>query len=97
VQDADGTWQPEVALTVPTVAVRQVDGEDYSQVPRGPAGPPEPVWVVAPVGRAHDGPPEVHDAARCWLVRGGRTVAREQARAAIAQGVPGCDVCRPEP
>jgi hypothetical protein len=86
-----------VALTVPAAAVTPVDGEDYSQVPREPAEPPAPIWTIAPVGRADDGPREVHDAARCWLVRGGRTVTLAEARAAIAQGVPGCTVCRPEP
>lgn len=96
-QGPDGTWRAEVALTVPAGAVRQVDGEDYSAVPREPAEPPLPAWVIAPIGRDPDAPHEVHDAARCWLVRSGRTVTRDEARAAIAQGATACDVCRPEP
>lgn len=97
VQAADGSWQPEVALDVPAAAVTPVQGEDYSAVPREPAEPPLPVWVIAPIGRDPDGPHEVHDAARCWLLRGGRTVTRDEARAAIARGTPACTVCRPEP
>lgn len=96
-QAPDGTWQPEVALTVPPAAVTPVQGEDYSGVPRERAEPPEPAWVIAPIGRDPAGPREVHDAARCWLVRGGDAVTRDEARAAIAHGTPACTVCRPEP
>jgi Family of unknown function (DUF6233) len=96
VQTPDGTWRAEVALAVPARAVTPVDGEDYSAVPRERPEPSE-LWVIAPIGRDPDGPHEVHDAARCWLLRGGRTVTRDEARAAIAQGATACTVCRPEP
>lgn len=96
VQAEDGTWQPVVALTVPAGAVARVDGEKYSGVPRERAEPPE-LWVIAPIGRDPDGPREVHDAARCWLVRGGDAATRDEARAAIAHGTTACTVCRPEP
>lgn len=101
-QDPDGTWRAEVALTVPAGAVTQVDGEDYSQVPRVPA-PPRFVLVTStpPKGKPVM---ELH-VVTCWTLA---TVSPTQRvtpvpDAATARGMLGfddttaCDVCQPQP
>jgi hypothetical protein len=63
-QDQTGRWWAEVTQYVPAGAVRQVDGEDYSGVPREPAGPR---YVLSTDTRLKPARMELHRA-DCWLI-----------------------------
>jgi hypothetical protein len=107
-QDADGVWQPEVALTVPAAAVAPVDGEDYAGVPRIAADPPAgPGFAVATARLAGaDGKQRlILHVADCWAIpTPGPAVlvtpvpdARQAAAMLKFADTSACDVCNPAP
>lgn len=64
--------------------------------------PPEPpAWIIA-TGRATTArgttPPRTVHVGGCGMTEGGTTqaITREQALAALAEGVPACEFCRPD-
>lgn len=63
-QDEAGAWWAEVTVHVPANAVTQVDGEDYSRVPREPA---PPRYVLATDTRLTPPAAELH-LATCWEI-----------------------------
>jgi len=68
-QQQDGTWHAEVALTIPAGEVQQVDGEDYSAVPRVPA-PVRYVLSTDTRAEAEGSPPrmQLHVEGHCWVI-----------------------------
>lgn len=71
-QDQTGRWWAELVVHAPAEVVQQVDGEDYSQVPREPATPPQSAHggylLVAP--KVAPGQPvkaELHRVG-CWSI-----------------------------
>jgi len=98
-QDPDGGWVPAVAIEVPAGAVTRVAGEDYSQVPRTPAGPRYVVQRMAPL----NGKPrrELHTG-NCWMYTRDPLLTTpvdtaEEAADLIREGAIACEVCRPKP
>ncbi|MFG1809735.1 hypothetical protein [Streptomyces sp. NPDC049040] len=67
-QDKRGLWWAQVELYVPGGAVNRLPGEDYAAVPREPATPDAPRYVLAVDTR--DSPPtaELH-LETCWELR----------------------------
>ncbi|MER5813879.1 DUF6233 domain-containing protein [Streptomyces californicus] len=63
--------------------------------PAGKTGPPAPAWGIADAGIGIPAS-ELHRG-DCWA-RGGdlRPISAEEARAALAEGVQACEVCRPD-
>ncbi len=101
-QADDGSWLPEVALTVPAGAVTRVDGEDYAAVPRVSA-PARYVLVTStpPKGRPTM---ELH-LTTCFTLGsvafhqrvtpvGSADLARDALRFPDTSA---CDLCKPEP
>lgn len=103
-QGPDGRWWGRVEAWAPADALRQVDSEDYSQVPRQPAPAPGPQYVLATDTR--DTPPtmELHRA-DCWAIETPAqwrriTPVPTPAEARSALGFPdttACEACDPEP
>jgi hypothetical protein len=92
-----GEWLPRVAIEVPAAAVEPVDGEDYSRVPREPAGQRYVIHRLPPL----DGKPrrELH-LAGCWVYPRDpflttRVDTAEEAAGLLGEGVVTCKVCRP--
>jgi hypothetical protein len=95
-QDQDGHWWAEVTTYVPADAVRPVDGEDYTAVPREPATPPAPGYVIQtlPSGQL------VLHRADCWAATGGRITPVPAGVEATALRFPDtepCEICQPAP
>ncbi|SCG06704.1 hypothetical protein GA0115259_110513 [Streptomyces sp. MnatMP-M17] len=92
-RDADGRWQYQVTVELPSGLVHPIAGEDYSQVVTDRAGATGWVLQTFPAGHA-----VVHEAG-CWVPSGHLGAAsREQAADLIARGrAEPCDVCKPEP
>ena len=63
-QDQDGQWWAVVTVRAPAAAVQQIPGEDYSGVPRKPAGPR---YVLATDARETPPTMELHTAG-CWAI-----------------------------
>lgn len=93
-----GDWEYDVVLPIPVRAIRPLPGEDYTEVPTHRPPEAEPEWTIAPIGRPGS-QEEVHRADACFMPNkhSGRTVTREQARAAISSGMAVCTVCRADP
>lgn len=101
-QDQDGQWWAEITVRAPAAAVTQVPGEDYTAVPREPAGP----WyvMVAPTDPAQPRSAEIH-AAGCFAIpaKSRRFRITPMPDAAAARDMLGfddttaCTVCHPEP
>lgn len=102
-QDQTGRWWAEVTAYVPADAVRQVDGEDYADVPREPATP-EPRYVLATDTRNTPPTVELHRA-DCWEISQPATWRRitPVENPAVAQAAvrfddtTTCPVCTPKP
>lgn len=101
-QDPDGTWVPAVAIEVPASAVTRVDGEDYSHVPREPAG--QRYVIVTRHGPVGGKPKMILHTADCWAIDRKYAIrvtdcpTPELARGALRfDDTTACDVCRPEP
>lgn len=106
-QDKAGAWWAEVTLYAPAEAVQQVQGEDYSGVPREATTDPAVEYVmVAP--KVPPGQPvraELHRA-DCWTIPRAETStlritpveSGEQARGLLAfDDTTPCTTCQPEP
>lgn len=95
-QDDQGRWWAEVALYAPADAVSQVQGEDYAAVPREPADPPAPEYVVQ---KLTSGQLVLHRAgADCWGASGGRLTPVPPGTERSALKFPdteACEICRP--
>lgn len=107
-QDEHGDWWGRVEVWAPADAVQQVDGEDYSSVPREPATPPEATsnqYVLVAANASPDQPraAELHRA-DCWAISRVKThrvapvgnVAQARAALRFPDTTP-CDICQPEP
>jgi hypothetical protein len=103
-QGPDGEWWAEATWYVPAGAVQQVEGEDYSAVPREPAGPR---YVLSTDDRRPPGTKptmELH-LADCFTL--GQIAAwtritpvpsAERARGMLQfDDTTPCDVCKPDP
>lgn len=102
-QQDDGTWRAEVALTVPAGAVQQVDGEDYSGVPRRPAGL-RYVLSTDTRAEARDEQPamQLHVEGHCFVIAKAAAWRRitpcpDPAAALKFPDTTACTACRPEP
>lgn len=96
-QDDQGRWWAEVTTYVPAGAVRQVDGEDYDQVPREPATLPEQQYVLntLPAGQRI-----LHVLNNtCFAVDEKQRPACDADRALdlLAEGAEPCGICQPAP
>lgn len=101
-QDVDGVWVPRVAIEVPAAAVAQVAGEDYSHVPREPAGPQ--YVIVTKNGPVGGKPKMIVHTADCWVINREHAIRITACPSAkLAHGAlrfndtVACDVCKPEP
>lgn len=102
-QDETGAWWAEVTIHAPAAAVQRIEGEDYTQVPREPAGP-RYVMVAAlnPDGGKRSA--EIHTAG-CFAIPRKSSLHRvmDMPDAEAARGMlqfddtTPCTVCRPEP
>lgn len=112
-QGPDGRWWAEVTVYAPAQAVQQVDGEDYSHVPREPATPPQPtdggevgyVTVAARVAAGEKPSAELHRA-DCWSIPKASTstlIVTPMPDAKTARDMLGfddttaCTACSPDP
>lgn len=105
-QDRDGRWWGRVEVWAPAEAVQQVQGEDYTQVPRTPREPANGgvQYVLATDTRSTPPSIELHHA-DCWEISQPAAWRRitpvENTKVAQAAGRFGdttpCPVCNPEP
>lgn len=103
-QGPDGRWWAEVTVHAPADAVHQVEGEDYSRVPREPAGASESQYVLATDTRNQPSTVELHRA-DCWEISRPAAWRRitpvetaEVAQAAVRfPDTTPCPVCAPTP
>ncbi|MFI0900494.1 hypothetical protein [Streptomyces sp. NPDC020983] len=105
-QDKTGKWWAEVTLYTPADTVQQVQGEDYSQVPREPAGPAAEYVIVAPKVPPGEKPKAEMHRANCWTIPRAETSTlrltpienAEQARGLLAfDDTTPCTTCDPQP
>jgi len=100
-QGPDGRWWAEVTIHVPAGAVGKVDGEDYSNVPREPAGPRYAMTadtrLKPPAAEIHRVNCPVVISPASWLI----VTAIESARDARAMlrfdDTTACTACHPDP
>jgi hypothetical protein len=99
-QDKTGAWWAAVELYVPAAAVAQVDGEDYTAVPREPA---EPRYVLSADTRTRPPTVEMH-AAGCWEIaqpakwrRNTPLSAKDARDQMLLPDTKTCPVCTPAP
>lgn len=90
-QAPDGKWWAEVTLYVPAEAVRQVDGQDYSAVPREAAPPvgdrsPRAQAAAERQRRAQAVPTD--DSVRWWRVVPGHPATLHRGDCTAATGMP---------
>lgn len=103
-QDNTGRWWATVEVHAPADTVQQVDGEDYTHVPRKPATPAEPRYVLATDTRNTPPTVELHRA-DCWEISQPATWRRitqvenptVAAAALRADDTTPCPVCTPDP
>jgi hypothetical protein len=93
-QDDQGRWWAEITTYVPADAVRPVSGEDYTAVPREPATPPAPGYVIQTLP---SGQLILHEAT-CWAATGGRiTPVEDGIEKAVLRfdDTEACEICQP--
>lgn len=110
-QAPDGHWWAEVTLYVPAEAVRQVDGQDYTAVPREAAAPPAspppagPAFVLTADTRPGQPRTATLHKGDCWTLGDTASWIRTTpiSDAATAAGMlrfddtTPCDICTPRP
>ncbi|MDH6699840.1 hypothetical protein P3T26_004301 [Streptomyces sp. MAA16] len=98
-RDEDGRWWYRVAVDVPAVAVRPVDGEDYSEVPTS-KGSARRQWVLE--DSRHESPEGrilILHTAGCWAPQGRLTPVTDADQVQVflrETWARPCDVCAPE-
>ncbi|MCT9092823.1 DUF6233 domain-containing protein [Streptomyces sp. ASQP_92] len=59
--------------------------------------PPPPDWMISTMSSGHGAIPQGIHTGTCGMAPGNRRpITREQALAALGQGVPACEFCRPD-
>lgn len=104
-QDKTGAWWAEVTTHVPAGTVGQVDGEDYSAVPREPAAPAEPTFLLVSPTTERPQPLITVHRPDCFTVKRYSThhriqeISARDARTMIAKfgDTEACQICHPEP
>lgn len=106
-QDRNGQWWAEVTIHVPAASVQQVDGEDYTAVPRHPATrtPAAPQFVLTADTRPGQPRAAVLHKGDCWTLDDHATwinvtlvASTEQAHDALRfPDTSACTICNPTP
>lgn len=104
-RDAAGRWWAEITTHVPAGAVRQVDGEDYTAVPREPAVPTERVYLLVSYVQKRPEPLLTVHELGCFTVKENlwryriQEISALDARTMLAKfaDTKACTLCHPEP
>ncbi len=100
-QDQTGQWWAEITLHAPAAAVQQLPGEDYTAVPRQPAGPR---YFLTADTRTKPPTAEMHQAG-CWEIAKPAAWRRDTPMPSIQDArdqlkfpsTQVCPVCNPDP
>lgn len=103
-QDPDGNWWADLSIAAPAGAIRQLDGQDYSHVPRHPNGPRYVIARDTRLKPGQAGVATIHDHG-CWMLDEPAKHVElrpldgpEQARHALAfADTDACTICNPVP
>lgn len=105
-QAPDGTWWAKVTAYVPAVGIEQEPGQDYRDVPREHAKPPDPQYVLTNLPPGANGQRLVlHEVGKCWDLTqdklGRRVTPVKSAQLArsmlLMPDTTACDLCNPDP